>query len=119
MRQLLIVLSLLAAAPAAAAQDRAPPARQGLVDLSYTLGQAHGLSQTCRPDSQAWRRRMIRLVELETPDEAFRGRLFDAFNTGFSLAQARHPSCTPRARAELAEVSRRGGQLARVIASAR
>jgi uncharacterized protein (TIGR02301 family) len=118
MRQLLIALWMLAAAPAAA-QDRAPPARQGLVDLSYTLGQAHGLALTCSPDSQTWRLRMIRLVEVETPDEVFRARLFDAFNTGFSTAQARHPRCGRRTRSELATVARRGQDLARVIASAR
>ena len=118
MRQLLIALWMLAAAPAAA-QDRAPPARQGLVDLSYTLGQAHGLALTCNPDSQTWRARMIRLVELEAPDVSFRARLFDAFNTGFSTAQARHPRCVRRTRAELATVARRGQDLARVIASAR
>ena len=118
MRQLLIALCLLAAAPAAA-QDRPPPARQGLVDLSYTLGQAHGLALTCNPDSQTWRARMIRLVEVETPEEAFRRRLFEAFNTGFSTAQARHPRCGRSTRAELTAVARRGQDLARVIASAR
>ena len=119
MRQLLIALCLLAAAAPAAAQDRAPPARQGLVDLSYTLGQAHGLAQVCDPDSQTWRSRMLRMIELEAPDETFRGRLFQAFNTGFSTGQARYPRCSARARAELAAVARRGKDLARVIASAR
>jgi len=117
-RQLLIALMLTAAFPAAA-QERAPAARRGLADLAYVLGQAHGLAQVCDDESQSWRSRMLRLVELETPDAAFRGQLFDHFNSGFSAAQVRHPRCGAGARAEAGRVAARGRDLARVIAGAR
>ena len=126
MRQLLIALALLAAPLAAAAPaasqaptlTRAPAARSGLTDLAYVLGEAHGLAQVCDGQNQVWRSRMLRLIEVETPDEAFRIQLFDRFNTGFSAAQARHPRCGEGARAEAGRVAARGRDLARVIASA-
>jgi uncharacterized protein (TIGR02301 family) len=121
-RQLLFVLLLLWSVPAAGsvhAQSRPPAARGSLVDLAHVLGQAHGLAQVCDASSQLWRARMMRLIELETPDEAFRNHLFDRFNTGYSAAQARHPRCGAGARAEASRVAVRGRDLARVIASAR
>jgi uncharacterized protein (TIGR02301 family) len=118
MRQLLIALALLAAAPAAA-QERPPLARRTLADLAYVLGQTHGLAQVCDPASQTWRARMIRLVELERPEEGFRGQLFSGFNTGFASAQATHPRCSPRSRAAYAQAVSRGRDLARVLAAAR
>ena len=123
MRQLLIALLLFSAASQvvapAAAQDRPPPARGGLVDLAQRVGEAHALGQACDPDSQTWRARMLRLIEVETPDEAFRTRLFNSFNTGFRAAQVRHPRCSAAARSEAARVASRGRDLARVISAAR
>lgn len=123
MRQLLIALLLAAAAAQAAlpasAQDRPPPARRGLLDLAYALGEAHALGQVCDSSSQTWRARMLRLIEVETPDEAFRTRLFNSFNTGYRAAQVRHPRCSAAARSEAARVASRGRDLARVIAAAR
>jgi uncharacterized protein (TIGR02301 family) len=51
------------------------------VDLAYVLGEAHGLAQICNDQNQTWRSRMLRLVEVETPEEAFRLQLFNSFNT--------------------------------------
>jgi uncharacterized protein (TIGR02301 family) len=101
----------------AAAQDRSPAARETLADLAYTLGQAHALRTRCEGEGdQVWRARMMRLVELEQPDKAFRDQLFESFNTGFLGAQASHPRCTVEARAEAARVAARGRDLSGSLA---
>jgi uncharacterized protein (TIGR02301 family) len=102
------------------AQERSPAARESLVDLAYTLGQAHALRIRCEgPGEQVWRARMARLVEVEKPDEAFRDQLFEGFNTGYLSAGAAHLRCDEEARAEAARVAGRGRDLARVLAGAR
>ena len=119
MRQLLALALVAAFAVPAGAQERAPIARRTLADLAYVLGQAHGLAQVCDTASQTWRSRMIRLVELERPDPAFRGQLFSGFNAGYASAQAAHPRCGGRSRAAYAEAVARGRDLARVLSAAR
>ncbi|HEX8568344.1 MAG TPA: TIGR02301 family protein [Caulobacteraceae bacterium] len=120
MRRLtLAFLALCAAAGPAMAQDRSPAARRSLVDLAYTLGQAHGLALVCDGETQTWRARMTRLRELEAAEEAFDRQLVNGFNAGFVDAQGRFPACSRAARAESAAVASRGRSLSRVIASAR
>lgn len=112
MRRLLPVLALLAALPAQA-QERAPAQRQTLVDLAYVLGESHALRQACQGEAdQYWRARMIRMVEVEAPDESLDRRLRTAFNTGFSSARARRPLCDEATRAEAAQAAGRGQALA-------
>ena len=118
MRQLLLIAVLALAAPAVA-QDRPPVARRTLADLAYVLGQAHGLAQVCDPNSQTWRSRMIRVIELERPEPGFRSQLFSGFNAGYAGAQASHPRCGGRSRAAYARAVARGRDLARVLAAAR
>jgi uncharacterized protein (TIGR02301 family) len=118
MRVVLAAL-LLVAAPALA-QERSPAVRETLTDLAYTLGQAHALRTRCEGESdQVWRARMVRMVELEQPEEAFRNQLFESFNTGFLGAQAAHPQCDSKARAEAARVAVRGRDLSRALAAVR
>ena len=119
MRRLTPVFLALAVAAPAAAQDRSPAARRTLVDLAYTLGQAHGLALVCEGQTQTWRARMARLRDLEAAEEGFDRQLVNGFNAGFIDAQGRFPACTRAARAESATVAARGRDLARVIASAR
>ncbi len=83
------------------------------------LGEAHALKQACEQDSQYWRARMARLIELEQPDLAFKVRLTDRFNTGFSASQGQFPECNARSRAEAAAVARRGRTLAQALSGIR
>lgn len=100
------------AAPAWA-QDRSPTERQSLVDLAYVLGESHALRQACRGESdQYWRARMIRMVEVEAPDESLDRRLRGAFNTGFSSARVQHPQCDAGSRAAAARAAAHGQTLA-------
>ena len=117
--RILLAAVLLLAGPAVA-QDRSPAVRETLTDLAYTLGQAHALRTRCEGEGdQVWRARMVRMVEVEQPDSAFRDQLFESFNVGFLGAQTSHPRCDAAARTEAARVAARGRDLSRVLAGAR
>ena len=115
---ILAVAAALVSAPSAA-QDRDPAARQKLLDLAYVLGEAHALKQVCEQDNQYWRARMARLIELETPDLAFKVRLTDRFNVGFSARSGQDPECSASSRTEAAAVARRGRTLAQALSGIR
>lgn len=116
----IVLAAVLLLSGAASAQDRAPAVRETLADLAYTLGQAHALRMRCQGEGdQVWRARMVRMVEIEQPDRAFRDQLFDSFNVGFLGAQTRHPRCDAAARAEAARIAARGRDLSRVLAGTR
>ena len=117
MKTLLTAAFILALAGSARAQELGPTQRQSLTELAYALGQSHGLRQLCEgAGDQYWRSWMGRLLEAESPDDAFDRRLRDSFNTGFASAQAKYPTCSPQARAEAGRAARRGRALARAAA---
>jgi uncharacterized protein (TIGR02301 family) len=101
----------------ALAQDRTPTQRQTLTDLAYVLGQSHALRQACQgQNDQFWRGRMLKMVEAEAPDPAFNTRLNNAFNAGFSSAQAQYPACGPDSRRAEAAAAAHGQALASSLA---
>lgn len=102
---------------AAAVAGRQPSERQALADLAYVLGEAHALKVACAgPADQTWRGRMNQLLEVEKPDEAFRRRLTDSFNLGFTARQAEHPSCDEAVPAAERSAAERGRALAERLA---
>jgi uncharacterized protein (TIGR02301 family) len=112
-----LVLATLAVTASAVAQDRPPAQRQTLTDLAYVLGQSHALRQACvGPTDQFWRGRMLRMVDAESPDPAFNTRLNNAFNAGFSSAQAQYPTCGADSRKAEAATAARGQALAASLA---
>ena len=115
---ILTAAAALLAAPSLA-QDRDPAGRQALLDLAYVLGEAHALKQACDSENQYWRARMQRLLELEKPDLAFKVRLTDRFNTGFTVRESQFPACNAAARAEAAAAARRGRVLAQRLSRIR
>lgn len=113
----LLLLALLALP--AAAQERTAAERQTLVSLGYVLGEAHALKYLCEgKDSQGWRSRMQRLLELEQPDQKFKRRLEDSFNEGFTYREAQHAECDDAARAAVTETARRGRDIAQSVVRA-
>jgi len=119
MKTRLISLMFVVAAFAspAVAQDRTPTQRQTLTDLAYVLGESHALRQACLgPLDQFWRARMLRMVDAEAPDPAFNTRLHNAFNAGFSSAQAQYPTCGADSRKAEAAAAARGQALAASLA---
>ncbi|MCB2112737.1 MAG: TIGR02301 family protein [Parvularculaceae bacterium] len=85
---------LLAALPAAAQDDYA--ARKGaLTGLSGIFGELHHIRRMCAPraESDIWRDRMKRLIELEQPAFDLRDEMVGAFNDAYRAAQARFGYC--------------------------
>ena len=112
-------VSLSFLASSTLAQDRTPTQRQTLTDLAYVLGQSHALRQACQGAmDQYWRGRMLKMVDAETPDPAFETRLHNAFNAGFSSAQAQYPACGPDSRRAEAAAAAHGQALASSLAKA-
>jgi uncharacterized protein (TIGR02301 family) len=110
-------ICLLMAAPAALAQERPPAERQVLLDLAYTLGQAHALRQACGGvGDQYWRDRMARLIDVEAADQGFNGQLQARFNAGYNTREAEFPGCSLGARRALVVTAAKGQQLARRLA---
>jgi len=106
-----LVFALLVTATPVAAQ---PAGDRGatLVALAAVLGQSHALRQACAgPSDQYWRARMMRLMDVEQPDERLGSRLTEAFNTGFASRRALFKTCTPAARRAEAAAAARGRAL--------
>lgn len=102
----------------AVAQERAPPERQTLLDLAYTLGESHALRQACSGEGDMyWRDRMVNMSETEAADEAFDGRMKQSFNAGFATRQTEFPSCGPASRRAEQAVARKGQALAARLSS--
>ncbi len=111
-----LTLALLAGSAAAAPAPRTPEQQQVLVDLAYSLGQAHALHRICAgPADNTWRARMERMLEVEAPGEAQKTRLTDSFNAGFGSRPAQAKDCKVAAAAESA-IARRGAALSRRLA---
>lgn len=118
MRVATLLALLVMAPPALAATVRPPEEKQTVVDLAYTLGEAHALRAACRgSEDQAWRSRMTRVLEVEQPDEGYRRRLVEAFNAGFVSRQAEHPGCNAETPVAERAAAARGRDLAQRLAS--
>ena len=119
MKAVAIIAALAVAGSAAAAPAvRTAEQRQVLIDLAYVLGQAHALHRVCAgATDDTWRGRMEKLIEVEAPGEAFKSRLSDSFNAGFTSRPAQARDCKAASGAEQG-VARRGAELARKLSGA-
>lgn len=91
----LVLLVLIAAAPALAQEGDYGARQRGLVSLAQIFGELHHIRRTCDPDREAdiWRNRMKRLIDLEEPSFDVREQMVAAFNDGYVSAQSRFPYC--------------------------
>lgn len=91
---------LLAQALSEPAASQTRPNTQGyardLVELSDTLGAAHGIRNLCNGEAdQYWRTRMIDLLSLEAPTQSrLRASMVAAFNDGFTRSTGRYQTCS-------------------------
>lgn len=96
-----LALALFAvAAPAAAQQiDYAQRARD-LTAISAVFGEMHHIRRMCEPEreSEIWRDRMRRIIDLEEPQPDLQDRMVKAFNDAFYAAERRFPYCDRDAR---------------------
>ncbi len=116
-------LSLLVLSSADWVHAQEPPRRSGadrqlVVQLAYTLGEAHALHRLCTgPGDATWYARMQRLEGQEAADEAARAQLVESFNAGFAARQAQFVGCSRRSRATERAVAQRGSALAQRLAA--
>lgn len=91
----LVLLVLIAAAPALAQEGDYGARQRGLVSLAQIFGELHHIRRTCDPDREAdiWRNRMKRLIDFEEPSFDVREQMVAAFNDGYVSAQSRFPYC--------------------------
>lgn len=91
----LVLLVLIAAAPALAQEGDYGARQRGLVSLAQIFGELHHIRRTCDPDREAdiWRNRMKSLIDLEEPSFDVREQMVAAFNDGYVSAQSRFPYC--------------------------
>ena len=121
-RRDLCCIALLAAALAGGAAAQAPARRPGaerqtVVQLAYTLGEAHALHRLCAgPADATWYARMQRLEDEEAVDEGSRRQLVEAFNAGYGARLAQFPVCSRRSRAAEHMVAAKGAELAQHLA---
>ena len=119
-----VALSLVlvpAAGQASAQEPRHRPGvdRQVVVQLAYTLGEAHALRRLCAgPGDATWYARMQRLQAQEAEDPVARSQLVESFNAGFAARQAQFVTCSRRSRAAERSVAEHGSALARRLAGA-
>lgn len=111
---LLVVLSLLPAAPAAAQQTI--PFDGDLRRLSEILGALHYLREVCgSAEGQKWRNEMQQLVDAEAPTGARRAQMIASFNRGYRLYQQSYRSCTPAADTAIRKYLQEGTKIAREV----
>ncbi len=92
--------------------------QQVVVQLAYTLGEAHALRRLCAgPGDSTWYARMQRLEATEAVDEVAKAQLVESFNAGFAARQTQFIDCSRRSRATERVVAQRGATLARQLAA--
>lgn len=90
----IFALAAAAASPAASQEDY-EARRRALTGISEIFGELHHIRRSCAPEreSDAWRDRMKRLIDLEQPAFDLREEMVDRFNDGYASASARFPYC--------------------------
>lgn len=90
----IFALAVAAASPAASQEDY-EARRRALTGISEIFGELHHIRRSCAPEreSDAWRDRMKRLIDLEQPAFDLREEMVDRFNDGYASALARFPYC--------------------------
>ncbi len=71
-----------------------------LIELASVFGELHHIRRICEPrlESDIWRERMKKLVDLEQPQHDAREEMVQRFNAGYRNAGDHFPRCSTRAR---------------------
>ena len=126
--RILLLVSTLAAATAAVAQDKptedAPSAAETpppiyekqLLRISEILGSLSFLRGLCDDgDAATWLAEMRALLEAEQPTPQRKARLVGRFNHGFETFNSVYRSCTPSARKAIARYLQEGAALSKDV----
>jgi uncharacterized protein (TIGR02301 family) len=88
------------------------------VDLAYVLGESNALRQTCVGKTDYyWFNRMKQVIDLEAPEQAFKVRLIQSFNSGYAAGQSGYPKCDDKSKAEAQKAAQRGRSLSDKLAA--
>jgi uncharacterized protein (TIGR02301 family) len=114
MRRLLLSVLTLLAGPLAAQPIDYEARAQDLTTLARAFGGLHHIRRMCEPrrESEIWRDRMRRLIELEQPPAALHQDMVAAFNDSFREAERRFPYCDRDARDYAASLAAEGDEAA-------
>lgn len=108
--------SILAAAPARAADGGPAPFDGDLLRLAEILGSLHYLRALCGAnEGQKWREQMQALLEAEAPTGDRHSRLVASFNRGYRGFQQTYRTCTPAANLVVRRYLDEGARISREI----
>lgn len=113
-----LVLSLALISPGPASATSLPPYAPAMEELAEIMGSLQFLAELCEDDPAPWRAETEDMIALAEADEAWRIRLSDRFNLGYSSFAAAYRSCTESARAAIDHYRFLGAELAADIAKA-
>lgn len=109
-----LIVTCLATAYPARAQDAAAPFDADLQRLAEILGTLHYLRGICGAnEGQKWRNEMQALVDAETPSGDRRGRMIAGFNRGYNGFQQTYRTCTPAATVAIKRFLDEGSKISR------
>lgn len=111
-RRALLVLAVLAALPAQAAEAGYD---QRMLRLAEILGSLHYLRNLCGEPGSRWRDEMEQILAAENPEPERRARLVASFNHGYSAYARNHAVCTDSAVAAIGLYMKEGEALSREI----
>ncbi len=101
----------------AAAQEDFLRYQQQLLRMAEILGGVHHLRGTCDDsESQYWRGRMLRLIDIEQPSQSLRNQMIERFNNNYDEQKRRFPECGNKTADEAARLAREGESLASQMA---
>lgn len=111
--RLAIAIALLAVSPAPAEEIDYRQRADDLRALSMIFGELHHIRRNCeRNESEIWRERMQKLIDLEMPQADLREQMVVAFNDGFRRGEGRFEYCDRDARSRAASIAAQGDRIA-------
>ncbi len=110
-----VILTAVVAIQPARAQ--LPPYATDLERLAEILGSLQFLTELCEDTPAPWRDEMEQILTLAEPDRAWRARLTDRFNIGYSSFAAVYRQCTDAARLAITHYREEGAAITGDVAA--
>lgn len=99
------------------ARAQLPPYAGEMERLAEVLGSLQFLTELCEDSAAPWRDQMAELLSLAGSDDAWRARLTDRFNLGYSSFAAVYRNCTDAALLAIAHYREEGAAITADIAT--
>jgi len=99
------------------ARAQLPPYAGEMERLAEVLGSLQFLTELCENTPAPWRDQMAELLSLAGSDDAWRARLTDRFNLGYSSFAAVYRNCTDAAQVAITHYREEGAAITADIAT--